>query len=139
MIVERFIDIKASVSEVWQLISTEEGMKDWFGADIQIDMSVHGKYRLTDPEGSQIICGEVLEISPLEGITISWYEEGSDWLNPTTVSFRLEEISEGVRVHVTHSGFEEVRKQGWERTYNEYQKGWTRHHLLENLKARAEG
>lgn len=85
-----------------------------------------------------MICGEVLEIIPLEALTISWYEEGSDWLNPTKVTFRLEETSDGVRVHVTHSGFEMIREQGWKRTFDEYQKGWSRHHLLENLKKRAE-
>lgn len=138
MNIERFTDIQASVSEVWWLISTQEGMRQWFGSDIQIDMRVGGKYRLNNPEKNQVISGEVLEILFPAIMKLSWYEEDSDWVNPTQVTFRLEETSDGVRVHVTHSGFETIGKQGWKQTYNEYQKGWTRHHLLENLKARAE-
>jgi len=138
MNIERFIDIKASVSEVWSLMSTQEGMKQWFGSDIQIDMRIGGKYRLKNPEKTQVISGEILELISPETIVLSWYEENSDWVNPTRVMFRIEETSGGVRVHVTHSGFETIGKQGWKHTYTEYEKGWKRHHLLENLKERAE-
>ncbi|RHW43423.1 SRPBCC domain-containing protein [Neobacillus notoginsengisoli] len=138
MNIERFTDIKASVSEVWWLISTQEGMRQWFGSDIQIDMRVGGKYRLKNPEQTQVISGEILEIIFPTLMKLSWYEEDSDWVNPTQVTFRLEEKSDSVRVHVTHSGFETIGKRGWKNTYEEYQKGWTRHHLLENLKKRAE-
>ncbi|PTX55021.1 uncharacterized protein YndB with AHSA1/START domain [Melghirimyces profundicolus] len=137
--IERFIDIKASVSEVWQLISTQEGMRQWIDPGIQIDMRVGGKYRLKDPEENQVICGEILEIIPLQIITLSWYEVDSDWVHPTPVTFRLEERSNGVRVHVTHAGFEKIGKRAWKHTFYEYQQGWSRHHLLENLKGRAEG
>ncbi|WP_171016906.1 SRPBCC family protein [Pseudalkalibacillus caeni] len=136
--IQRFIDIKAGLQEVWELISSQEGMRQWISTDMEIDARVGGKYRVKNPEENQMICGEVLEILPMESISLSWFELGSDWMNPTKVTFRLEEIANGIRVHVTHTGFERIRKRGWEKTYNEYQKGWTRHHLLENLKARAE-
>ena len=138
MNVERHIEINASVPEVWQLISTQEGMRQWFGSDIQIDMRVGGRYRLMNPEQNQVISGEVLELISPSVLKLSWFEEDSDWVNPTQVTFRLEETSGGTRVHVTHAGFDSIGKQGWQRTYEEYQKGWTRHRLLENLKTRAE-
>jgi hypothetical protein len=50
------------------------------------------------------------------------------------VTFRIEETLHGVRVHIAHSGFEEIRAQDWERTLHAYQQGWDRHHLLENLR-----
>ncbi|HET7657747.1 MAG TPA: SRPBCC domain-containing protein [Bacillales bacterium] len=137
--IARFIDIDASLSTVWKLVSTQEGMRQWLNPGVQIDMQVGGKYRVMDPEGNQEICGEVLEINPMKSLTLSWYESGSDWLQPTKVTFQLEETSDCVRVHVTHEGFEKIRKQGWERTFAEYEKGWSRHHLLENLKESAEG
>lgn len=136
--VERFIDINAGLSVVWELVSTQEGMRQWINSDMEIDVQVGGKYQVKDPEEKQVIYGKVLEILPLKSISLSWFESDSDWVNPTTVTFRLEETSGGVRVHVTHSGFEMIGKQGWKHTYDEYQNGWTRHHLLENLKARAE-
>jgi len=138
MNVERHIEINASVPEVWQLISTQEGMRQWFGSDIQIDMRVGGRYRLMNPEQNQVISGEVLELISPSVLKLSWFEEDSDWVNPTQVTFRLEETSGGTRVHVTHAGFDSIGKQGWHRTYEEYQKGWSRHRLLENLKTRAE-
>ncbi|HET7656712.1 MAG TPA: SRPBCC domain-containing protein [Bacillales bacterium] len=137
--IERFIDIKAGIADVWQLISTQEGMRQWMDPGIQIDMQVGGKYQLKDPEEGQEITGEVLNLTPLKTITLSWFEEDSDWAHPTKVTFRLKETSDGTRVEVTHEGFETIGKQSWERTFDEYQKGWTRHHLLKNLKARAEG
>lgn len=137
-IIERFIDIEASLSEVWQLISTQDGMRQWMGPSIQIDMRIGGQYRLNNPQGNQEIYGEILEIIPLKKITLSWHESDSDWEGPTKVTFQLEENSGAVRVNAIHEGFEKVSKQGWERTYDEYEKGWSRHHLLENLKARAE-
>ena len=137
--VERSIEIKASLSEVWKLISTQEGMRQWIHSNMEIDTRVGGKYRVQDPDENQVICGEVLEMIPMKLLSLSWFELGSDWVNPTKVTFTLEEISNGVKVRVSHTGFEMIGKSDWERTYNEYQKGWTRHHLLENLKERAEG
>lgn len=136
--VERFIDINATLPEVWELVSTKEGMRQWIHPDMEIDARVKGTYQVKNPEENQVICGEVLEIIPMKSISLSWFELDSDWVNPTKVAFRLEETSGGVRVHVTHSGFELIGKQGWEHTHDEYEKGWTQHHLLENLKARAE-
>jgi len=137
--VERSIEIKASLSEVWKLISTQEGMRQWINPNMEIDTRVGGKYRVQDPDEKLVICGEVLEMIPMKLLSLSWFESGSDWVNPTKVTFTLEELSDAVKVHVSHTGFEMIGKSDWERTYNEYQKGWTRHHLLENLKERAEG
>lgn len=134
--VEKSIEIKASPATVWRLFATQEGMRSWFHPEICIDMRVGGAHRHFSHD--TWISGEVLAIEPGRSLTLSWMEEESDWLQPTRVTFTLEPITGGTRVHARHEGFEGVRAFNWERTFGAYTAGWEEHGLLSALKKVAE-
>jgi uncharacterized protein YndB with AHSA1/START domain len=134
--VEREIVIHTSLDRVWDLISTQEGMRQWFNSGIEIDMRVGGKHRHVT-EGV-VISGEVLELIPHKKLVISWFEEGSSWANPLRVTFTLEESPDGTIVKHVKEGFEHIGKPTWERTYQSYQRGTDMHNLLGHLKAASE-
>lgn len=136
--VERQIEIQADQSVVWRLVATPEGFKRWFNESMEIEVRVGGKHRHFECEAGVFISGEVLAIEEGHSITLSWNEEGANWAAPTRVAFTLEPIPGGTRVLFRHDGFERVRSEGWERTYQAYEQGWTRHALPEKLKKVAE-
>ena len=134
--VDRYIDIQASLETVWRLISTEVGMRQWIEESMKINVRPGGRWHVN--RDGQMISGEVIEIIPHKKMQISWYEEDSDWVNPTRVTFFLEENSGGVRVYSIHEGFEGIGKPNWRQTYQAYERGWDEHDLLENLRKCAE-
>ena len=89
-VVERYTDIRASLETVWRLISTEDGMRQWMEESMKIDVRPGGRWHVN--LDGQMISGEVIEIIPYKKITISWYEEDSDWVNPTRVTFLRGEL-----------------------------------------------
>jgi uncharacterized protein YndB with AHSA1/START domain len=136
--VERSIEIAASVDVVWELLTTQEGLQQWLAPTIAFDARAGGDYRLVEPEGNQVISGRVLELVPKQRLTLSWFEEGSDWLHPTRKSFVLTPVPGGTRIDARQDGFEGIGKPGWLATYEAYERGWDRHAILAALKRRAE-
>ena len=136
--VERSIEIAASVDVVWALLSTEAGLRQWLAPTLEIDVRVGGAWRLVEPEGNQVISGQVLDLVPRQRLTLSWFEEGGDWLQPTRTHFVLTPIRGGTRVDARQEGFEEIGKPGWRATYEAYERGWDRHATLAALKRSAE-
>lgn len=136
--VERSIEIAASVDVVWELLSTQDGLRQWLTPNIEIDVRPGGAYRLVGPEGSQVISGRVLDLVPRQRLTLSWFEEGGDWLQPTRKTFVLTPIPGGTRVDARQDGFEGIGKPGWLASYEAYERGWDRHATLAALKRSAE-
>jgi uncharacterized protein YndB with AHSA1/START domain len=136
--VERSIEIAAPIDVVWRLLSTQEGLRQWLAPTIEIDVRLGGAWRLCEPEGNQTISGRVLELVPQQLLSLSWFEEGGDWQQPTRSSFMLTPIPGGTRVDVRQDGFEAIGKPGWMATYEAYERGWDRHATLAALKRCAE-
>lgn len=137
--VERSIEIQASPSVVWELLSTQEGLRSWWAENVEIEMKVGGKHRHFMAEANQWLSGYVLEIIPEKMLMLSWFEEDTDWLFPTRLTFTLEEIPGGTRVTHRYDGFAGIGKPTWERTMEAYNRGIDQHGLLAGLKALAEG
>ena len=134
--IERSIKIGASVVTVWELLSSQPNLRRWLEPGIEIDVSVGGKHRHISREGNQLITGEVLEIEPMRKIAFSWFEDGpdTDWVNPIRFTFTLHEIPEGTLVTFVIDGFEQIGKPTYHRTYEAYERGTERHHVLQNLR-----
>lgn len=137
-VVERSIEIQASPSTVWELLATQDGLRAWWAPDIEIDMRVGGKHRHYMAEANQWLSGYILEIEPEKHLIMSWFEEDTDWVHPTRLSFILEEIPGGTRVTQRYDGFAGIGKPTWERTMQAYQRGVEMHNLLADLKKLAE-
>jgi len=136
--VERSVEIKASPKTVWTLMASQEGLRQWFWPDLEIDMRLGGGHRHYVAELDQWIVGTVLDIVPEQSLVLSWFEENTDWVHPIRLTFTLEAIPGGTRVTHRYDGFPGIGKPSWERTQRAYEIGADRHALLERLKAAVE-
>ncbi len=137
--VHRTIQIDARPRTVWELMSTQESLRNWFQRDIEIEMRVGGQFRFPVPEFDMHISGYVLEMEPEKSLVLSWFEEGGDWKFPIRSNFTLEAVSGGTLVTHRYDGFAGIGKTAWDRTLDNYNRGADRHQLLAKLKEAAEG
>lgn len=114
-------------------MATPEALRQWFSPNIEINRSVGGPYRLSDPEGNAWTSGTVLELVPEGGLTLSWMEEGAGWVHPGRLVITLVPVAAGTRVTLTHDGFAGIGQPGWPETVKAYERGADRHRVPELL------
>ena len=129
----RSIQIGAPPSAVWRFMATPEGLRRWLSPSLEIDLRVGGAYRLQGPDAETWISGTVLELVPEGGLTLSWLEEGGDWVYPARLVITLAPTPNGTRVTLCHDGFAGIGKPGWPDTVRAYERGADRHRVLERL------
>ena len=131
--VVRHLEIPAPPSSVWQLLSSQQGLRRWLSADIEIDLRLGGPYRMPGGDGSTWISGSVLEIVPEGRLVLSWLEEDAGWVHPGRLVITLEPVATGTRVSLVHDGFAGIGKPGWNRTVEAYERGADKHQVLQRL------
>jgi uncharacterized protein YndB with AHSA1/START domain len=133
--VVRSIDIATPPSSVWDLLSSQDGLRRWLSTDIEIDLQVGGSYRMPGGDGSTWISGTVLELVPEGRLVLSWLEEDTGWVHPGRLVITLEPITSGTRVRLVHDGFAGIGKPGWVNTWTAYERGADKHQVLQRLAA----
>ena len=96
--VVRSIEIHVSPNNVWRWLATQEGLRRWISPNIVIDLRVGGAYRLLGPDDQTWISGTVLELIPERSLMLSWFEEGSGWVNPARLVITLAPTATGTLV-----------------------------------------
>lgn len=131
--VVRTIDISAPPSSVWDLLSSQDGLRRWLSPDLEIDLQLGGSYRMPGGDGSTWISGTVLEMVPEGRLVLSWLEEDSGWVHPGRLVIALEPVTSGTRVSLMHDGFAGIGKPGWANTVQAYERGADKHRVLQRL------
>ena len=129
----RSIELHVPPSNVWRWIATQEGLRQWISADIEIDLRVGGAYRFLGPDHKTWISGTVLELVPEKSLILSWLEEDSGWINPARLVIALAPTAAGTQVSVIHDGFEGIGHPDWIETVRDYERGADDHRILDRL------
>lgn len=137
-VLSKSVEIQASPRTVWSLLSTREGLREWFEPSLEIDVQVGGFHRHVDERTQSPISGYVLEMVPEQSLVLSWLEADGDWKFPVRLSFTLAEIPGGTQVTMAFDGFPGIGKPTWDRTQRAYERGIAEHETLESLKRAAE-
>ena len=110
------IELAATPEQVWQAVSTPEGMSVWFvphehtGEEIEADFG-----------GDNTQAGQVLEWEP--GRRVVYGAPGPDGEPPMTIEFLVEGKEDGTTVlRLVQSGF--FGGDDWEAEYDGFGKGW---------------
>ena len=125
--------VEASLSDVWNAWTTDEGVRTFFAPDSDIELRIGGKYELYfDPEAPEGLRGS-------EGMKIQSYVPermlAFDWTQPPSipelrgvktwvvVEFR-EMDDELCEIALTHLGFGEDSAL-WDQAYTYFQNAWS--------------
>ncbi|MCA8959882.1 MAG: SRPBCC domain-containing protein [Planctomycetes bacterium] len=94
------------IERVWEAVATARGLSAWLmPTDFVPQVGSRFQFRWKKVPGwrGYVDC-EVLAITPPQRLVFSWV--GDEKQKPTTVSFRLESVDGGTRLHLDHNGFE---------------------------------
>jgi uncharacterized protein YndB with AHSA1/START domain len=134
--IERTVTLPRAPGEVWQALTTAEGLSAWFGERASIDLRPGGAATLTFAGGVTVD----MRIERVEEPTVFAYT----WRLPdlpeedprrTCVEFTLDPAGEGTVLRVVESGFAQLPLDTRRETYDSHREGWTRElaELVEHL------
>ena len=126
------VEIAASAERVFAALTTPSELLLWWGdravcpsTHWELDLRVGGKWlsrwrwQTGGPEFA--LGGEVLELDPPRLLTYSWWDDRFPGLPVTRVRYEIEPVGCGVRLTMTHSGFDDRRAD-----YDDYHGGWSK-------------
>jgi uncharacterized protein YndB with AHSA1/START domain len=98
MEVTREILLDAPPSEVWEALTDEEQLEEWFANDVEFDLADGGTFRWDDGEVRRAV---VEEVDAERRLALRWWDPASP--EESEVTFTLEEIPAGTRLVVTET------------------------------------
>ena len=125
--IERTVTLARAPREVWQALTTAEGLSAWFGERASIDLRPGGPAALTFAGGMTVD----LRIERVEEPTVFAYT----WRLPdlpdedprrTYVEFTLEPHGDGTRLRLIETGFAQLPVDTRRGTYDSHSAGWSR-------------
>ncbi len=128
-----FVD--ASPARVWQELETKERLAAWFGRGhtlLHFEPRVGSEVRLSvEIDGvTEHFGGRLLVLEPERELTYESNWEGEEaWLVTTFHTIRLTPLYSGTLVEIFHHGFERLGADAG-RQLEDYEAGWTNHHLV---------
>lgn len=131
--VVRSIEIHAQPKAVWSWLASQQALRRWISANLEIDLRVGGAYRFLGPDHKTWISGTVLDLQPEKRLILSWLEEGSGWVHPARLVITLAPSAAGTRVTLIHDGFENIGRSDWAETVQDYERGADAHRILDRL------
>jgi uncharacterized protein YndB with AHSA1/START domain len=149
-IIEKQILLRAPLSRVWRAISNSSEFGAWFGVTFEgpfvAGAPLRGAITCTkvDPEVAELQKPHqgkpfnivVEQIQPERLFSFRWHpyaiEPGVDYSSePTTlVTFRLDEVPEGVRLTLTESGFDQIPLERRAKAFAANEGGWSHQMVL---------
>ncbi|MDP9475299.1 MAG: SRPBCC domain-containing protein [Actinomycetota bacterium] len=129
------VEIGAPRDRVWQALTDEERIAQWWGDHVSFDARPGGcvTERWTDAGGREVVTsGEVVRLIAPRTLELTWADD--DWDEPTRVLFRLDEAADdATRLTLEHSGWEAFPPSTREELVRTHASGWSDH--MANLAA----
>lgn len=117
---ERFqIEINASPAEVWERLTTSEGLASWFGTRAEIDLRIEGERVVGWGDGAEM-SGRITDIDPPHRLRMVYTTEGEgtgaeEWLI----------TSDGTTTRLTLiNSFSDDDIDDWEEFFGDIRRGW---------------
>ena len=125
------VDLAVPAERAFRALSDPRELIQWwtdpaFCASTEWEMDARpggqwrSRWRWTDGGSEFELGGEVLEVRAPHLLVVSWWDERYADLPRTTVRYELRDLPTGCRLTVTHTGFDDARKD-----YDDYAGGWS--------------
>lgn len=132
--IDRTIEIKASPERVWRALTTVDELSAWFQVTIEGALTPNSDVWMTsvNPEhAGQRFRVRVVEMTAPHRLVWQWHpgeiDPNVDYDREprTTVTFLLERSSQGTRLSVSETGFDEISLTRRAKVYGDNSQGWT--------------
>lgn len=137
--IERTVTLARPPREVWQALTTADGLSAWFGERATIDLRPGGAATMSFASGTTVdMRVERVEEPALFAYTWRLPDLPEDDPRRTYVEFTLEPDGDGTRLRVVETGFAQLPVETRRDTYDSHRAGWSRElaELAEHLDGR---
>jgi uncharacterized protein YndB with AHSA1/START domain len=134
--IERTVTLTRPPHEVWQALTTAEGLSAWFGEKATIDLRPGGPATMTFASGMTVDMRiERVEEPAVFSYTWRLPDLPEDDPRRTYVEFNLEPVKDGTLLRVVETGFAQLPVDTRRDTYDSHSDGWSRElaELVEHL------
>ena len=140
--IERSVTIPADIDAVWGALTTRDGILNWFGDEVEIDLRPGGEASFGWSEYGETVHAVVQEVIPPTRFSYRWVAINSDRVDTgpsTLVEFTLSTDGSTTIVTVVESGFSALPADIAERCLEDNTSGWNAEmqDLLDSLTAAA--
>ncbi len=125
--IERTVALTRAPQEVWQALTTADGLSSWFGERASIDLRPGGSATMTF-EGGMTVEMRVERVEEPTVFAYTWRLPDLPVDDPrrTYVEFTLVPDRDGTLLHVVESGFAQLPVDSRRQTYDSHSEGWLR-------------
>ena len=134
--IERTVTLKRAPGEVWEALTTADGLSAWFGERVSIDLRPGGAATMTFAGGMTV----EMRIEHVEEPTMFAYtwrlpDLPEDDPRRTYVEFTLVPLGDGTDLRVVETGFAQLPLDTRRGAYDSHSQGWARElaELVEHL------
>jgi uncharacterized protein YndB with AHSA1/START domain len=125
--IERTVTLTRAPHEVWQALTTAEGLSAWFGERASIDLRPGASATMTFAGGMTV----EMRVERVEEPTVFAYtwrlpDLPEDDPRRTYVEFTLEPNHDGTLLRVVETGFAQLPVDTRRQTYDSHSEGWSR-------------
>ena len=123
--IERTVTLARAPHEVWQALTTAEGLSAWFGERASIDLRPGGAATLTFASGTTVdLRIERVEQPAVFAYTWRLPDLPDDDPRRTYVEFTLEPDGDGTLLRLVETGFAQLPLDTRRETYDSHSAGW---------------
>ncbi|WP_026204852.1 SRPBCC domain-containing protein [Actinomycetospora chiangmaiensis] len=125
--IERAVTLERAPHEVWQALTTADGLGAWFGERATIDLRPGGAATITFA-GGMTVDMRIERVEPPTVFAYTWRlpDLPADDPRRTYVEFTLEPAGAGTLLRVVESGFAQLPVDIRRETYTSHDEGWSR-------------
>lgn len=98
-----YVDIAAAPAEVYESLMDPEIFQRWFGARVELEPYVGGRWAMGGFDGGDV--AKIVELEPARKVTMEWPDMASTW--------ELEGSAGRTRLTFVYSGFDRPPYAGW--------------------------
>jgi uncharacterized protein YndB with AHSA1/START domain len=134
--IERTVTLTRAPGQVWQALTTSEGLSGWFGERASIDLRPGGAATVTFAGGMTVDMRiERVEEPRLFAYTWRLPNLSEDDPRRTYVEFTLDPVGDGTLLRIVGTGFAQLPLDTRRETYDSHREGWARElaELVEHL------
>ncbi len=125
--IERTVTLTRAPREVWQALTTADGLSAWFGERASIDLRPGGTATMTFASGMTVeMRVERVEEPSVFAYTWRLPDLPEDDPRRTYVEFTLEPDQDGTVLRVVETGFAQLPAETRRQTYDSHSEGWAR-------------
>lgn len=126
------IDIEASVEQIWEAVSTEEGLRYWFNSTVTLEPGADRRVSWVGETSTDTatFAGSIIERDQPRRLTIEWNRTDHPWPGPVRTTIEIADGDPSASVTLRHTGIENLPEDQRDTGDTDLRQSWVDDELI---------